>query len=210
MLENPPKEDPSWRSVVSSFYMVNPDPDLITSFQASVAIRNHYNQLTAPPTHSSSAYIAPTFESAFAARHGRPANNSSRPYCAGCRKQGHTAENCFDSILAEIGKLNACLPRSLQLSSPPKPDRANVLSDGLGRDIVDDRDCPGEEDDVVVLLTLALERGEAFVSASLDEKTKSAYRDHAYIDSGATRSISPVIEYFDPASLKRLKTLLRI
>ena len=85
-----------------------------------------------------------------------------------------------------------------------------MLSDGLGRDIVDDRDCPGEEDDVVVLLTLALERGEAFVSASLDEKTKSAYRDHAYIDSGATRSISPVIEYFDPASLKRLKTLLRI
>ncbi len=38
MLENLPKEDLSWRSVISSFYMVNPDPDLVTSFQASVAI----------------------------------------------------------------------------------------------------------------------------------------------------------------------------
>lgn len=35
---------------------------------------------------------------------------------------------------------------------------------------------------------------EVFVSASLDEKTRSAYRDHAYVDSGATRSISPIIE----------------
>ena len=115
------------------------------------------------------------------------------------------AENCFDSILAEIGKLNARLPRSLQLSLPPKPERANVLSDGLGCDIVDDRDYPGEEEDVVLLM-LALERGEAFVSASLDEKTRSAYRDHAYVDSGATRSISPIIKYFNPASLKQLKT----
>src|SRR5258706_8483842 len=70
MLENLPKEDPSWKSVISSFYTVNPDPDVVTSFQASVAIRNHYNQLTSAPTSSSSAYIAPTFESAFAARHG--------------------------------------------------------------------------------------------------------------------------------------------
>ena len=49
MLENLPEEDSSWRSVVSSFYTMPPDPDVITSFQASVAIRNHYNQLTAPP-----------------------------------------------------------------------------------------------------------------------------------------------------------------
>ncbi len=55
MLENLLKEDPSWKSVISSFYMVNPDPDLVTSFQASVAICNHYNQLTALPMHSSSA-----------------------------------------------------------------------------------------------------------------------------------------------------------
>jgi hypothetical protein len=115
MLENLPKDDPGWKSVISSFYTVNPDPDVVTSFQASVAIRNHYNQLTAPPSHSGSAYIAPTFESAFAARHGRPVNNSGRPFCTGCKKQGHTVENCFDSILAEIGKLNARLPHSLQL-----------------------------------------------------------------------------------------------
>ena len=70
MLENLPKDDPSWKSVISSFYTVNPDPDTVTSFQASVAIRNHYNQLTAPPAHSGSAYVAPTFESAFAACHG--------------------------------------------------------------------------------------------------------------------------------------------
>ena len=116
MLENLPKEDPSWRSVISSFYTVNPDPDLVTSFQASVAIRNHYNQLTAPPTSSNSAYIAPTFESAFAACHGRPTNNSSQPHCSGCKKPGHTVDNCFDLILTEINKLNAHLPRSLQLA----------------------------------------------------------------------------------------------
>jgi len=67
MLENLPKEGPSWKSVISSFYTVYPDPDLVTSFQASVAIRNHYNQLTAPPTSTTSAYLVPTFESAFAA-----------------------------------------------------------------------------------------------------------------------------------------------
>ena len=77
MLENLPKDDPSWKSVVSSFYMVNPDPDAVTSFQASVAIHNHYNQLTAPSSVSTSAYVAPTFESAFAARHGCPANNAN-------------------------------------------------------------------------------------------------------------------------------------
>jgi len=74
---------------------------------------------------------------------------------------------------------------------------------------VDDRDGDGEDEDVV-LLTMALERGEAFVSASLDGKAKSAYRDHVYVDSGATRSISPVIKYFDPASLKQLKSLVII
>ena len=140
MLENLPKEDPSWKAVISSFYMVNPDPDLVTSFQASVAIRNHYNQLMAPPMQSASAYIAPTFENAFAACIGRP---MSRPSCSGCKKQGHTVENCFDSILAEIGRLNACLPCSLQLSSASRPERANVLSEdasGMGHDIVDDRD----------------------------------------------------------------------
>jgi hypothetical protein len=57
MLENLPKDDPSWKSVISSFYMVNPDPDVITTLQASVAIRNHYNQLTAPSSHSTSAYV---------------------------------------------------------------------------------------------------------------------------------------------------------
>ena len=34
MLENLPKDDPSCKSVISSFYTVNPDPDLVTSFQA--------------------------------------------------------------------------------------------------------------------------------------------------------------------------------
>jgi hypothetical protein len=139
MLENLPKDDPSWKSVISSFYTVNPDPDVVTSFQASVAIRNHYNQLTSPPAHSASAYVAPTFESAFATRHGRPASNSSRPFCSGCKKQGHTVENCYDSILAEIGKLNTRLPRSLQLSAPSRPERANVVLEG-GFGVVDDRD----------------------------------------------------------------------
>ena len=204
MLENLLKEDLSWKSVISSFYMVNPDPDLVMSFQASVVIRNHYNQLTAPPTHSMSAYVAPTFESTFAAHHGCPTANSSCPYCTGCKRQGHMVDACYELILAEIGKLNACLPHSLQLTSPPKPMWANILLDGMDCDVVDNRDCPDEEDDVV-LLTMALRRGEAFVSTLLDKKARLAYHDHVYVDSGATCSISPVIEYFDPASLKQLK-----
>ncbi len=120
MLENL-LEDPSWRSVISSFYTVNPDPDLVTSFQASVVIQNHYNQLTVPSTSSNSAYIAPKFESAFAAHHGHPTNNSSQPHCSGCKKPGHMVDNCFNSILTEINKLNACLPRSLQLASSDTP-----------------------------------------------------------------------------------------
>src|SRR5258706_12796092 len=207
MLENLPKDDPSWRSVVSSFYEVNPDPDVVTSFQVSIAIRNHYNQLTSPPSSSSSAYIAPTFESAFAAHHGRPTNAANRPYCSGCKKPGHTVENCFTLILDDISKLNARLPRSLQLSSSTKSERVNVVLDDVtdtGYGVVDDRDGPDEEDDVA-LLTMALKRGEVFVSMSLNGKAKSAYRDQAYVDSGATHSISPVVEYFDPASLKHLK-----
>ena len=72
MLENLPKDDPSWKSVISSFYMVNPDPDMITTLQASIAIQNHYNQLTAPSSHSTSTYVALTFKSVFAACHGCP------------------------------------------------------------------------------------------------------------------------------------------
>jgi hypothetical protein len=204
MLENLPKDDPSWKSVISSFYMVNPDPDVITTLQVSVAIRNHYNQLTAPSSHSTSAYVAPTFESVFVARHGRPPSGPNRPYCNGCKKPGHTVENCFESILAEIGKLNARLPCSLQLSVPSRPERANVVLEG-GFGVVDDRDTPGGDDDVA-LLSMALSRGEVFVSTSLSRKVRSAYHDHAYVDSGATHSISPVIEYFDPASLKQLKS----
>ena len=205
MLENLPKDDPSWKSVVSSFYTINPDPDVVTSFQAAVAIRNHYNQLTSPTSSSASAYIAPTFESAFAARHGRPVNSSSHPFCSGCKKQGHTVDTCFTSILDEIAKLNARLPRSLQLSSSSKSERANAMVEGVADasyGVVDDRD---DEEGDIALLTMALERGEAFVSTSLNGKVKSAYRDHAYVDSGATRSISPIVEYFDPSSLKRLK-----
>ena len=44
----------------------------------------------------------------------------------------------------------------------------------------------------------------------LDKKAKLAYHDHAYVDSGTTRSISPVIKYFDPTSLKQLRTLVII
>lgn len=196
MLENLPKEDPSWKSVVSSFYTIHPDPDTVTSFQASVAIRNHYNQLTAPSSSAASAYVAPTYETAFAARQGRSVGNANRPVCSGCKKLGHTVDNCFDTIYAEVIKLNARLPRSLQLAVPQRSERANV---------VDDRD-PDDGEKEVALLALALQRGEAFVSASLDEKVKLAYRDQAYVDSGATRSISPIIECFDPASLKQLKT----
>ena len=86
MLENLLKDNLSWKSVVSSFYTVSPDPGLVTSFQAGVAICNHYNQLTAPPWHSNqltappwhsnSAYVVPTFKNDFAACHGHPANNS--------------------------------------------------------------------------------------------------------------------------------------
>src|SRR5258706_3514239 len=208
MLENLPKDDPSWRSVVSSFYTVNLDPDVVTSFQASIVIHNHYNQLTSPPTSLSSAYIAPTFKSAFAARHGRPANAANRPYCSSCKKPGHTVENCFTSILDDIGKLNARLPCSLQLSLSTKSERANVVLDDVtdtGYGVVDDRDGPGEEDDVALLM-MALKRGEVFISTSLNGKAKLAYCDQAYVDSGATRSISPVVEYFDPASLKHLKS----
>src|SRR5258706_8298540 len=85
MLENLPKEDSGWKAVISSFYMVNPDPDLVMSFQVSIAIRNHYNQLTVPPSSSASAYIAPTFKTAFAARHGRPTNNLACPLCTACK-----------------------------------------------------------------------------------------------------------------------------
>jgi len=74
----------------------------------------------------------------------------------------------------------------------------------MGYGVVDDRDGPDEEDDVALLM-MALKKGEVFVSMSLNGKAKSAYHDQAYIDSGATCSISPVVEYFDPASLKCLK-----
>ena len=66
-------------------------------------------------------------------------------------------------------------------------------------------DTPDDDDDVT-LLAMALQRGEAFMSTSLSGKVKSAYCNHAYVDSSATQSISPVIEYFDPASLKQLKS----
>ena len=214
MLENLLKDDPSWKSIISSFYMVNPDPDLVTSFQASVAIWNHYNQLTAPPAHLSSAYIAPTFESVFAAHHGCPLANlgcpSSAslgcPFCSGCNKPGHPVDKCFNLILSEIDKLNSCLPCSLQLSLPAKSERVNVLSDGdcAEQDVLDDRDAPDNEDDTV-LLAMALKNREVFISALLNGKSKSAYHDHAYVDSGVTCSISPVIQYFNPASLKQLR-----
>ena len=208
MLENLPKDDPSWKSVVSSFYMINPDPDVITSFQVAVAICNHYNQLTSPTSSSASATIAPTFESTFAACHGRPSNNSACLFCSGCKKQGHTADSCFNSILDKIAKLNAHLPHSLQLSVSSKSERANVLSDsvaGEGYKVMDDREGPDDEDDIALLM-MVLKRGKAFVSASLSGRAKLAYCDHAYVDSGATCSISPVIEYFNPASLKCLKS----
>jgi len=227
MLENLPKEDPSWKSVISSFYTIHPDPDLVTSFQAAVAIRNQYNQLTAPPTSSASAYVAPTFESAFAARLGRPAHSSARPICIGCKKVGHTVDVCYEHIMGEIKKLNKRLPRSLRVTSPPRAGKANLVSNevpaareelatfsaaraavhssSLGTGIVDDRGVSDGEDDIV-LLTAALNSGEVFVSATLNDKAKSAYRDHAYVDSGASRSISPIVHYFDPATLKQLKT----
>ena len=112
------------------------------------------------------------------------------------------AENCFDLILSEISKLNARLPRSLQLSTPPKSEWANVVSEGgLVHGVLDTPD----DDDNITLLAMALQRGEAFVSTSLSGKVKSAYCDHVYVDSSATRSISLVIKYFNPASLKQLK-----
>ena len=211
MLENLLKEDPGWKSVITSFYTVNPGPDLVSLFQASVVIHNHYNQLMALPAHSVSTYVVPTFESAFAACHGCPSGsahsltNSNHPYCTSCNKPGHMVDKCFDAILAEIDKLNTCLPHSLQLSLLAKPKRANVASDGseVAHDIVDDWDVP--DDDNIVLLTMALKRGDAFVSESLSNKARSAYCDHAYIDSGATHSISPVIKHFNPISLKQLK-----
>ena len=176
MLENLPKDDPSWKSVISSFYMVNPDPDAVTSFQASIAIRNHYNQLTAPSSVSTSAYVTPMFESTFAACHGRPVNNANWPFCTNCKKPGHTVDSCYDAIFTDIGKLNACLPHSLQLAMPSRSERANI---------VDDRDGVEGEDDIV-LMTMALRNGEAFISESLSGRVKLAYCDHAYVDSGAT------------------------
>ena len=115
-------------------------------------------------------------------------------------------DNCFDLILTEINKLNAHLPHSLQLALSSKSEKANVVADGIsgaGYGIMDDTDV--EEEDVV-LMTLALKRGEAFVLTSLNGKSKSAYHNHVYVDSGATHSISPIIEYFDPVSLKQLKS----
>ena len=193
MLENLLKDDPSWKSVISSFHMVNLDPDLVTSFQVSVAICNHYNQLMALPTHSSSAYITPTFESAVAAHHGCPTNSLNCPYCNGCKKLGHMVDSCFDLILAEIGKLNTCLPCSLQLSSPPKFKRANVVSDGISgmsHGIMDDRDNPDEEDDIV-LLTMALKRGEVFVSMSLNTVVADCF--HLCSTNGQNLMGSPII-----------------
>ena len=209
MLKNLLKEDPGWKSVITSFYMVNPDPDLVSSFQASVAIQNHYNQLTALPVHLVSAYVVPTFESAFAAHHGCPSSsthsltNLNHPYCTSCNKPGHMVDKCFDAILTEIDKLNTHLPCSLQLSLPAKPKRANVALDGSGVvcDIVNDQDVPDDNNDIV-LLTMALKRGDVFVSESLSNKARSAYRDHMYVDLGATCSILPVIKHFDPVSLK--------
>ena len=86
---------------------------------------------------------------------------------------------------------------------PPKSEWANVVSEGGSVHSV--LDTPDDDDDIT-LLAMALQRGEAFMSTSLSGKVKSAYRDHAYVDSGATQSISLVIEYFDPASLKQLKS----
>ena len=217
MLENLPKEDLGWKSVITSFYMVNPDLDLVSLFQVSVAIRNHYNQLMALPAHSVSTYVAPTFKSMFAAHHGCPSGstcsltNSNHPYCTSCNKPGHMVDKCFNAILAEIDKLNTCLPCSLQLSLPAKPERANVALDGSGAvcDIVDDWDVP-DDDDNIVLLTMALKRGDVFISELLSNKARSAYQDHVYVDSGATHSISPVIEHFNPVSLKQLKALIII
>ena len=100
MLENLPKEDLSWKSVVSSFYTMHSDLDVITSFQASIAIWNHYNQLTVLPMLSHSTYVAPTFKNVFTACHGHPANGSNHPYCNGCKKLGHMIEDCYDLILA--------------------------------------------------------------------------------------------------------------
>ena len=112
---------------------------------------------------------------------------------------------------SEIDKLSSCLPCSLQLSLPAKSERVNVLSDGdcMEQDVLDDRDVPDNEDDTV-LLVMALKNREVFISVSLDGKSKLAYHDHTYIDSGATCSISPVIQYFDPASLKQLRALVII
>jgi len=226
MLENLPKDDVGWKSVISSFYTIHPDPDLVTSFQATVAIRNHYNQLTAPPTSSNSAYIAPTFESAYAARLGRASHGSTRPVCTGCKKVGHTVDACYDHILGEMRKMNERLPRSLRLTSPPRAGRANLASDevpatrdelttlssagaatrgsSLGIEIVDDRDDSDDGGDVA-LMAAAVNKGEVFVSAALNGRAKSAYREHVYVDSGASRSLSPIIHYFDPATLKQLK-----
>jgi len=227
MLENLPKDDMGWKSVISSFYTIHPNPDLVTSFQAAVVIRNHYNQLTAPPTSSSSAYIAPTFESAYAACLGHPLHNSSCPVCTGCKKVSHTVDSCYEHILSEVRRMNKWLPCSLHLMLPPRVGKANLVSNevptmreelatfsaagaavrssSLGIEIVDNRGDSDSKGDIA-LMAAATDKGEVFVSATLNDKAKSAYRDHAYVDSGASHSLLPIIHYFDPATLKQLKT----
>jgi len=227
MLENLLKDNMGWKSVISSFYTIHPDPDLVTSFQATVVICNHYNQLTAPPTSSSSAYIALMFESAYAARLSHPSHNSSCPICTGCKKVGHTVDSCYEHILSEVRRMNKRLPRSLRLTSPPRAGKANLVSDevptareelatfsaagavvhssSLGIEIVDHRGNSDSEGDIA-LMAAATDKGEVFVSATLNNKAKLAYCDHAYVDSGASCSLSLIIHYFDPATLKQLKT----
>ena len=129
MFENLLKDNMGWKSVISSFYMIHPNPDLVTSFQATVAIRNHYNQLTTPLTSSSSAYIALTFKSAYAARLGRPLHNSSHPVCTRCKKVSHTVDSCYEHILSEVRRMNEWLPCSLCLMLPPRAGKANLVSD---------------------------------------------------------------------------------
>jgi len=55
-------------------------------------------------------------------------------------------------------------------------------------------------------MVAATDKGEVFVSATLNDKAKSAYHNHAYVDLGASCSLSPIIHYFDPVTLKQLKT----
>ena len=87
---------------------------------------------------------------------------------------------------------------------------ANVLSDGISGasdDIVDDRDSPDVHDDDIVLLAMASKKGEAFVSTS---HSTGRPNQPIMIMHGWTltplHSISPVVEYLNPASLRQLKT----